>query len=80
MGLLNEQGADVMDLGILPDDPTTIQNALARAAKQCDLVITSGGVSVGHADYTREALETLGQLAFWRVALRRTPHGLRLAG
>ncbi|MGM0832401.1 MAG: gephyrin-like molybdotransferase Glp [Pseudomonadota bacterium] len=70
IGLLSEQGAEVMDLGILPDDPTTIQNALASAAKQCDLVITSGGVSVGHADYTREALEALGQLAFWRVALR----------
>ncbi|QPI63635.1 gephyrin-like molybdotransferase Glp [Vreelandella venusta] len=70
LGLLNEQGAEVMDLGILPDDPTTIQNALASAATQCDLVITSGGVSVGQADYTRAALETLGQLAFWRVALR----------
>lgn len=70
LGLLNEQGAEVLDLGILPDDPTTIQKALASAATQCDLVITSGGVSVGQADYTREALETLGQLAFWRVALR----------
>ncbi|RUR31933.1 molybdopterin molybdenumtransferase MoeA [Vreelandella andesensis] len=69
-GLLSEQGAEVVDLGILPDDPIVIQNALMVAAEQCDLVITSGGVSVGHADYTREALEALGQLAFWRVALR----------
>ncbi len=70
IGLLNEQGAKAIDLGILPDDPTAIQHALANAAQQCDLVITSGGVSVGHADYTRDALEQLGQLAFWRVALR----------
>jgi molybdopterin molybdotransferase len=70
IGLLSEQGAEAIDLGILPDDPTAIQNALANAAKQCDLVITSGGVSVGHADYTRDALEQLGKLAFWRVALR----------
>ncbi|WP_404376048.1 gephyrin-like molybdotransferase Glp [Vreelandella aquamarina] len=70
IGMLSEQGADVVDLGILPDDPHAIERALADAATQCDLVITSGGVSVGQADYTREALETLGQLAFWRVALR----------
>lgn len=70
MGLLAEQGAEVIDLGILPDDQTTIQHALAEAAANSDLVITSGGVSVGHADFTRQALEQLGQLAFWRVALR----------
>ena len=70
MGMLSEQGAEVVDLGILPDDPHTIERALAEAATQCDLVITSGGVSVGHADYTRTALEALGRLAFWRVALR----------
>lgn len=70
MGLLAEQGAEVVDLGILPDDQTVIQHALADAAENSDLVITSGGVSVGHADFTRQALEQLGQLAFWRVALR----------
>lgn len=70
IGMLSEQGAEVVDLGILPDDPRAIEQALAEAAAQCDLVITSGGVSVGHADYTRTALEKLGRLAFWRVALR----------
>ncbi|ATH77527.1 molybdopterin molybdenumtransferase MoeA [Vreelandella venusta] len=70
MGLLAEQGAEVLDLGILPDDLDAIENALASAATQSDLVITSGGVSVGNADYTRAALEKLGRLAFWRVALR----------
>ena len=70
IGLLAEQGAEVVDLGILPDDPAAIMHALADAALHSDLVITSGGVSVGHADFTRQALEELGQLAFWRVALR----------
>ncbi|HAA44727.1 MAG: molybdopterin molybdochelatase [Halomonas sp. 54_146] len=70
MGLLSEYGAEVIDLGILPDDLATTRTALGQAAKQNDLVITSGGVSVGQADFTRDALEQLGRLAFWRVALR----------
>ncbi|MBZ5488475.1 molybdopterin molybdenumtransferase MoeA [Halomonas aquamarina] len=69
-GLLTEQGAEVIDIGILPDDPNAIQQALEDAARQSDLVITSGGVSVGQADFTRQALQSMGQLAFWRVALR----------
>lgn len=70
MGLLAEQGAEVIDLGILPDDLHAIKTTLEDAAEQSDLVITSGGVSVGQADFTRDALEQLGRLAFWRVALR----------
>ncbi|MGQ7261940.1 molybdopterin molybdotransferase MoeA [Vreelandella sp. V005] len=70
IGLLNEQGAEVIDLGILPDDLEATKTALQQAADQSDLVITSGGVSVGQADFTRTALEQLGRLAFWRVALR----------
>lgn len=69
-GLLIEQGAEVIDLGILPDDLAATKTALEQAAQQSDLVITSGGVSVGQADFTRAALEQLGRLAFWRVALR----------
>lgn len=70
LGLLTEQGAEVIDLGILPDDLNATKTALEDAARQSDLVITSGGVSVGQADFTRDALEQLGRLAFWRVALR----------
>ncbi|MBB3142036.1 molybdopterin molybdotransferase MoeA [Halomonas organivorans] len=69
-GLLVEHGADVIDLGILSDDPTAVVAALDDAARCADLVLTSGGVSVGQADYTRQALETVGQLAFWRIAIR----------
>ncbi|RUR33123.1 gephyrin-like molybdotransferase Glp [Vreelandella nanhaiensis] len=70
MGLLTEQGAKFIDLGILPDNPQAIEAALSEAAQVSDLVLTSGGVSAGQADFTRVALEQLGQLAFWRVALR----------
>ena len=70
MGLLTEHGADVIDLGILPDDLVATKTALEQAATLSDLVISSGGVSVGQADFTRTALEQLGRLAFWRVALR----------
>ncbi|MFI0473796.1 gephyrin-like molybdotransferase Glp [Halomonas sp. HMF6819] len=69
-GLLQEHGARVIDLGILPDDPKAIASALAQTAEQSDLVLTSGGVSVGTKDFTRAALERLGTLGFWRVALR----------
>ncbi|MGY4879434.1 gephyrin-like molybdotransferase Glp [Vreelandella aquamarina] len=69
-GLLQQHGAEVIDLGILADDQALIQAALQDAAQHCDLVLTSGGVSVGQADFTRAALESLGQLVFWRVAIR----------
>ncbi|MDR5865972.1 molybdopterin molybdotransferase MoeA [Halomonas koreensis] len=69
-GLLREHGAEVIDLGILADDRAAMVEALADAAGRADLVITSGGVSVGEADYTRQALEAVGRLAFWRIAIR----------
>ncbi|GAB2713435.1 molybdopterin molybdotransferase MoeA [Halomonas garicola] len=69
-GLVREHQAEVIDLGILPDCPATIREALDRATADADLVLTSGGVSMGQADYTREALDAIGQLAFWRVAMR----------
>lgn len=70
MGLLREHDACVLDLGILPDEPAAIEAALAGAAARSDLVLTSAGVSAGERDFTRAALDALGQLAFWRVALR----------
>ncbi|MCL7939300.1 molybdopterin-binding protein [Halomonas sp. ATCH28] len=69
-GLLAEQGAELIDLGILPDDREAMIAALGDAAGRADMVITSGGVSVGHADFTRAALEAVGRLAFWRIAIR----------
>ncbi|MGM0984140.1 MAG: gephyrin-like molybdotransferase Glp [Pseudomonadota bacterium] len=69
-GLLAEQGVELIDLGILPDDRDAMIVALSDAAGHADMVITSGGVSVGHADFTRAALESVGRLAFWRIAIR----------
>ncbi|GEN22313.1 hypothetical protein HCU01_02620 [Halomonas cupida] len=70
MGLLQEQGAEVIDLGIIDDDRQALIRTLREAAADADLVVSSGGVSTGRADHTRAALEALGRLAFWRLALR----------
>jgi molybdopterin molybdotransferase len=68
--LLARLGAEVSDLGILTDDPARLAPRLAEAATGQDLVLTSGGVSTGEADYVRAAIETIGSLVFWRVAIK----------
>jgi molybdopterin molybdotransferase len=69
-GLLGKFGAVVTDLGILRDEPAALQTAIAGAADNHDLVITSGGVSTGEADHVRAAIERIGRLVFWRVAIK----------
>ena len=69
-GLLASLGADVTDLGILSDDPASLADALKAAATNHDLVLTSGGVSTGEADHVRDAVEKIGKLVFWRVAIK----------
>ena len=68
--MLNRLHVDVLDLGKLPDDRTIIRQALEQANRVADAVITSGGVSVGDADYTREVLEELGETRFWKLAIK----------
>jgi len=68
--LLDQLGAIVTDLGILPDDPDKLSSRLADAAAGHDLIVTSGGVSTGEADYVRHAVERIGSLVFWRVAIK----------
>lgn len=68
--LLEQLGAVVTDLGILADDPAELARALAKAAAWHDLVITSGGVSMGEADHVRAAVEKIGSLVFWRIAIK----------
>jgi molybdopterin molybdotransferase len=68
--LLEKFGAAVTDLGILPDAQSALQEAIAAAAADHDLVITSGGVSTGEADHVRAAVEAIGRLVFWRVAIK----------
>jgi molybdopterin molybdotransferase len=69
-GLIEAIGASVTDLGILPDDPAKLAPALRNAASGHDLVLTSGGVSTGEADHVRDAVEAIGSLVFWRVAIK----------
>lgn len=68
--LLTQFGAVVTDLGILRDDLSLLPQALLRAASGNDLVLTSGGVSTGEADYVRDAVERVGKLVFWRIGIK----------
>ena len=63
-------GAEITDLGILRDEPKALARAIAAAAINHDLVLTSGGVSTGEADYVRSAVENVGRIVFWRVAIK----------
>jgi molybdopterin molybdotransferase len=69
-GMLDRLGASVTDLGILKDNAEALQTAIATAARDHDLVLTSGGVSTGEADHVRSAVEKVGRLVFWRVAIK----------
>jgi molybdopterin molybdotransferase len=69
-GMLDRLGAAVTDLGILKDDPAALEAAIGGAARNHDLVLTSGGVSTGEADHVRSAVEKLGRLVFWRIAIK----------
>src|SRR5512139_1296277 len=69
-GLVNGLGCELVDLGIVPDTLEATEAALARAAREADVVITSGGVSVGEADYVKAAVEKLGRVEMWKVAMK----------
>ena len=70
MGALQRLGMEVVDLGVVRDDPKALQAVLERAVTDADVVVTSGGVSAGDADYTREVLNHMGKVSFWKVAMR----------
>jgi molybdopterin molybdotransferase len=69
-GLVSGLGCELIDLGIVPDTLEATEAALAKAAAQADVVITSGGVSVGEADYVKAAVEKLGRVEMWKVAMK----------
>jgi len=69
-GLLKGMGCELMDGGIIEDDFETTKQQLQNAAQQADLVITSGGVSVGEEDHVKNALEEIGQLKLWKLAIK----------
>jgi molybdopterin molybdotransferase len=68
--LVARAGAEVVDLGILRDEPESLALRLREAAADCDLILTSGGVSTGEEDHVKAAVERVGELAFWRVAIK----------
>ncbi|CCO46439.1 putative Bifunctional molybdenum cofactor biosynthesis MobB/MoeA [Vibrio nigripulchritudo SOn1] len=70
LGILERLGCEVIDLGILEDDQASITQALKDACVDADVIITSGGVSVGDADFIKNALEELGSIDFWRISMR----------
>jgi len=69
-GMLTRMGAEVLDMGVVKDDPASLERALSEAATTADVVITSGGVSVGEADYIKELLSRLGEVVFWKIAMK----------
>lgn len=70
IGLLSQLGCEVLDLGIIEDNEDKMITTLQQAAQQADVVMTSGGVSVGDADFIKSALRKLGQVDFWRINMR----------
>jgi molybdopterin molybdotransferase len=68
--MLKRLGCEVIDMGVVRDDPALLEAAFVKAAAQADAIITSGGVSVGEADYTKAMMKKLGDVAFWKVAMR----------
>ena len=69
-GLLKRLGCEVIDLGVVRDDPALLEAAFRDAAQRADAIITSGGVSVGEADFTKAMMRKLGDVAFWKIAMR----------
>ena len=69
-GLLTRLGCKIIDMGVVRDDPEALEAAFIQGAAQADAIITSGGVSVGEADHTKAMMKKLGDVEFWRIAMR----------
>ena len=69
-GMLQRLGCDIIDMGVVRDDPQALEAALREACENADAIITSGGVSVGAADYTRQIMARLGDVTFWKIGMR----------
>jgi molybdopterin molybdotransferase len=69
-GMLKRMGVEVIDMGVVGDDPMLLEAAFRDAAARADAIITSGGVSMGEADHTKAMMKKVGDVAFWRIAMR----------
>jgi len=69
-GMLTRLGCEIIDMGVVRDDPDLLEVAFREAAAMADAIITSGGVSVGEADFTKDLLERVGEVLFWKIAMK----------
>ncbi len=69
-GMLKRLDCELLDMGVVPDVPEALERAFAQAAAAADVVITSGGVSVGEADFVHDLLDKLGEVLFWKIAMK----------
>ncbi|KHK58811.1 molybdenum cofactor biosynthesis protein MoaA [Ralstonia sp. A12] len=69
-GMLSRLGVELIDMGVVRDDPAALEAAFRSAAENADAIITSGGVSVGEADFTKQMMAKLGDVTFWKIAMR----------
>lgn len=70
LGMLGELGVEIVDMGTIRDDKASLKEALLDAASRADAIITSGGVSVGEADYIKQLLTEIGEVVFWKIAMK----------
>jgi len=69
-GVLTRLGCEIIDMGVVPDNPQALEAALKSASENADIILTSGGVSVGEADFIREMMARLGEVLFWKIAMK----------
>jgi molybdopterin molybdotransferase len=69
-GMLSRLGVEILDLGVVRDDPDLLEKAFQQASRDADVVITTGGVSVGEADFVKQLMAKLGEVLFWKIAMR----------
>lgn len=69
-GMLKRLGVELLDMGVIPDHPQRLREALATATDEADAIVTSGGVSVGEADFVKQTLAELGAVDFWKIAMK----------
>ena len=69
-GMLQRLGVDILDLGVVRDDPKLLEAAFRRAAAEADAIVTTGGVSVGEADFIKQLMARMGEVLFWKIAMR----------
>ncbi|PCI20931.1 MAG: molybdopterin molybdenumtransferase MoeA [Piscirickettsiaceae bacterium] len=68
--MIEQSGAIAIDMGVIADNPSAVEAALLSAAKHCDIIITSGGVSVGEADFITDVLAKIGKIGLWKIAIK----------